>query len=101
MSKPSKPAPKPGIRQPVTYWVTRDSDADGVPSSHVDVWLHRPVRRALTLYGGAYWTVEDADAPENYHYGRFPLEQVRDGWHHTIPDNDRESIKRETVSDPK
>ena len=86
-------------RKPMTYWVTRDSDADGLPSSHVDVWLWKPIRRALTLYGGAYWVVEADNAPDDAHFGRYPFEHVRDKWHHAIPDNDRECIRRDTVSD--
>ncbi len=87
-------------RRAITYWVTRDSDVDGVLSSHVDVWLSKPTRYVLTPYGGAYWVVVGVDAPDDHHFGRFTLEQIRDAWKHAVPETDIECIRRDTMSDP-
>lgn len=84
----------------VTYWVTRDSDANGNLSDHVDIWTSQPTRRTLSPTGGAYWIVEDRpDEAERLaaHYGHYSAATIQKTWGHTIPDTDRECIRRETV----
>ncbi len=38
----------------LTYWLTRDVDAEDKLSEQIDVWLERPVRHNLPG-GGAIW----------------------------------------------
>jgi hypothetical protein len=75
------------------YWVTRDTDTEGVLSDHVDVWDVKPTMHRY--YGeerGLFWL--DDNGGINGRYGRFPLEAVAH-WGHTLPDTERECIRVE------
>lgn len=83
---------------PVTYWLTRDSDAEGVVSDVVDVWLAPPVRRALGDRG-AYWIVEDDAIRVRTKGGDVPARHTTWDVEHaraqcgTAPDDDRQAIR--------
>lgn len=72
-----KQRPKSGpivpTERPMTYWLTRDRDGDGVLSDSVDVWLARPKMVIVVPGTWVYWkcdeeTVQTSDgaAPVKY-----------------------------------
>lgn len=82
--------------QYVTYWVTRDSNADGSLSDTVDVWLTRPERKTLPGGLGAMWICDDifiptANGESHARYTTWTLDQCRRACH-TVPDTDRECL---------
>lgn len=88
----------------MTYWLTRDSDADGVLSEFVDVWLAKPARRTFGN-GGAYWTaaievVETGDGPKLVKYLVWTKEQCLMKCK-TYPDDDRQCIRVGDDVEPK
>jgi hypothetical protein len=57
----------------LTYWLTRDRDADGVLEKHIDVWLSRPRLCPLPGGVGVTWVCDDilvetagGDCPARY-----------------------------------
>lgn len=75
----------PMPRQP-TAWLTRDSDANGVLSDEVRIWLDRPERFRDSM--GVYWACRTAESL----WCKGGLEWAR-YWFRTIPDDDRQLIR--------
>jgi len=85
------------IRKPITYWLTRDTDANGELDPMVDVWWSIPVRERITSDGTIAWFDRSPTGIDTRH-SRVPIEAVR-RWGHTVPTTDLECVRINTVSD--
>lgn len=73
------------------YYVTRDSDCEGLAVDVVDVWFEMPVR--VPRADGVIWLPEDLDMGR-CHFGTYLLGGCR-VWCGTAPDDDRQCIRVE------
>jgi hypothetical protein len=74
---------------PGVYYVTRDSDCEGLAIEFVDVWNEAPVR--VPRGDGVLWLPEDLDM-ERTHLGTYLLEGCK-VWIGTVPDDDRQVLR--------
>jgi len=83
--------------RPMTYWLTRDSDVEGVLDDTIDVWLMRPTRHVLPGGLGAVWLCDDimvasADGDVPARFGTWTKDQTLRAVR-VLPDTDRECLR--------
>lgn len=78
---------------PSSFWVSRDSDVNGVLSDRCDVWTEKPNRTRTTAEGGAFW-LDKSETGLAARHSSF-LANVPPKWVRTIPETDRELVVHE------